>query len=61
MPYIKLIPDILLAAEQRVAFLSWLRSMPITHLQRLRIYFSWLDLHQFHYTADEIHSLNTPE
>lgn len=57
MSYVSLIPKNLLALEQKEAFLDWLRSMPITLHARLRVYFSWLDLHDQPYTPDEIDSL----
>lgn len=61
MSYLSLIPVDLQSLEQRQAFLTWLRSMPITFHQRMRIYFVWLDLHAASYTAEEIDSLNVKE
>ena len=61
MSYISLIPVNLQPLEQRSTFLHWLRSMPVTFDQRMRIYFQWLDLNGASYTPDEIHSLNLKE
>lgn len=61
MSYLSLIPTDLRALDQRLQFLAWLRSIPISFHQRLRIYFEWLDLHQASYTSDEIASLNVKE
>lgn len=61
MSYLSMIPVDLQSLESRQAFLTWLRSMPITFHQRLRIYFEWLDLHAESYTAEEIDSLKVEE
>jgi hypothetical protein len=61
LSHLALIPTDLRALDQRLQFLVWLRSMPITFHQRLRIYFEWLDLHAVAYTTDEIDSLNVKE
>lgn len=57
MTYNFLIPAHLQAPEHRGPFLSWLRLVPISFHQRLRIYFDYLDLHQATYTTEEIDSL----
>ena len=61
MSYFQLIPEGLLLAQDRVAFLAWLNSLPLTFFTRLRIYFAWLDYNSANYTADEIDSLKKPE
>ena len=54
MSYLLFIPSLLRALEQRPLFIAWLRAMPVSFNQRLRIYFEWLDLHDLPYTPDEI-------
>jgi len=61
MSYFQLIPDSLLLPTSRLAFLAWLRSVPIPFHSRLRIYFAWLDYNSISYTAEEIDSLNFRE
>jgi hypothetical protein len=61
MSYLQLIPDTILEASDRSAFLNWIRSMPLPFHARLRIYFAWLDYNSASYTADEIDSLNIRE
>jgi hypothetical protein len=61
MSYFNLIPPTLLLSTSRIAFLAWLRSVPIPFHSRLRIYFAWLDYNSISYTPEEIDSLNFPE
>ena len=61
MSYFQFIPEHLLLAHDRIAFLAWLRTLPVAFHSRLRVYFAWLDFHSASYTADEIESLNQPE
>jgi len=61
MSYHSLIPDQLIHFASRLAFLAWLRTMPIPFHARLRIYFAWLDYNSVSYTAEEIDSLHIQE
>lgn len=61
MSYMVFLPDELKQLQKRLEFITWLRSLQIPFMARMRIYFEWLDQHNAAYTADEIDSLKTKE